>query len=83
MCVSVYGVPEKILTDNGGEFPNAKFITAEAPWSYGLRERHNLVFADMLNKVLDGTQCHPDLAVSWLLMLKTHFIVCMDFPHTS
>ena len=61
---------KKILTGNGGEFTNGKFITAEAPWSNTLRERHNLVFADMLNKVLDGTQCHPDLAVSWCINAK-------------
>ena len=61
---------KKILTGNGGEFTNTKFITAEAPWSNRLRERHNLVFADMLNKVLDGTQCHPDLAVSWCINAK-------------
>ena len=81
--VSVYGAPEKFLANNGGEFANAKFIemaeslgitvkttAAEAPWSNRLIERHNLVLADMLNKVLDDTQCHPNLAVSWCINAK-------------
>ena len=44
--------------------------TAEAPWSNGLIERHNLVLANMLNKVLDDTRYHPDLAVSWCINSK-------------
>ena len=80
--ISVYGAPEKFLTDDGGEFANAKFIemaeslgitvktAAEAPWSNGLIERHNLVLANMLNKVLDDARCHPDLAVSWCINAK-------------
>ena len=81
--VSIYGAPEKFLTDNGGEFVNTKFIemaeslgitakttAAETPWSNGLIERHNLVLADMVNKVLDDTQCHPDLRVSCCINAK-------------
>ena len=83
MWVSIYGVPENFLTDNGREFANAKFtemakslritvktMAAEAPWRNGLIERHNLVLADMLSKVLDDTQCHPNLAVSWCINAK-------------
>ena len=81
--VSIYGAPEKFLTDNGGEFVNEKFIemaeslgitakttAAETPWSNGLIERYNLVLADMVNKVLDDTQCHPDLRVSCCINAK-------------
>ena len=93
---SFCGAPENFLTDYGGELANAKFIemaeslgitvkitAAEAPWSNRLIERHNLVLADMLNKVLDDTKCHPDLADPGVLMVKTHFIMYMNFPHTS
>ena len=79
----VYGAPEKILTDNGDKFANSKFIemvesfsvtlktTAwESPRNNGLIERHNLLLADMLNKILEDTQCHPDLAVSWCINAK-------------
>ena len=75
--VSVYGAPENFLTDNGGEFANAKSLgitvkttAADAPWSNGLIERHNMVLADMSNKVLDDTQCHPDLAISSCINAK-------------
>ena len=81
--VSVYGAPEKFLTNNGGKFANAKFIEmaeslgitvkttiAEAPWSNRLVERHNLVPVGMLNNVLDDTQCHSNLAASWCINAK-------------
>ena len=64
--ISVYGSPEKFLSDNGGEFANDNFInmceatnikfkltSAESPWSNGLVERHNLVIADMLDRILE------------------------------
>lgn len=81
--ISIYGAPQKFLTDNGGEFANSKFIdmakalgitvkttAGESPWSNGLVERHNLVLSEMLDKVLEDTQCHPDLAVSWCINAK-------------
>ena len=59
--ISIYGLPEKFLSDNRGEFANQEFVniceatninfkltSAESPWSNGLVERHNLVLADML-----------------------------------
>ena len=77
-------VPLKnFLTNNGGEFANAKFIemaeslgitvkttVAEAPQSNRLTERHNLVPVAMLNNVLDDTQCHSNLAASWCINAK-------------
>ena len=83
ILISVYGAPEKFSTDNGGEFANSKFIemaeslgitvktaAGESPLSKGLIERHNLVVAEMLDQVLEDTQCHPDLAVSWCINAK-------------
>ncbi len=56
--VALFGVPKKILTNNGGEFNNElvrdmaeqlnTIITttaAESPWSNGIVERHNAVRA--------------------------------------
>ena len=56
--ISVYGTPDKFLSDNGGEFANHDFINmceslgitikrtaAESPWSNGLVERHNLILS--------------------------------------
>ena len=52
--IAVYGSPDKILVDNGGEFANSEFIetgdyfginiqttAAEFPWSNGIVERNN------------------------------------------
>ena len=81
--ISVYGVAEKFLTDNGGEFANNKFMemceslgikikttAAEAPWSNGLVERHNLILSEMLDKVLEETKCEFDLALAWRINAK-------------
>ena len=81
--ISVYGSAEKFLTDNGGEFANEKFIdmceqlgivvkttAAESPWSNGLVERHNLVLAEMLDKVLEDTKCNIEIALAWCINAK-------------
>ena len=81
--VSVYGAPIKFLSDNGGEFMNASFIemceqmniavkntAARSPWSNGIVERHNLVIAEMLDKVLAESKCDFDSALAWCLTAK-------------
>ena len=81
--ISVYGCPEKFLSDNGGEFANDKFrelceranilvqtTAAESPWSNGLCERHNLVLADMITKVMEDSGCNIEMAVMWAVHAK-------------
>ena len=81
--ISIYGCPEKFLSDNGGEFANEKFkelcektnvvvhtTAAESPWSNGLCERHNLVIADMITKTMKDTGCSVELAVHWSVNAK-------------
>ena len=76
--ISIYGTPEKILSDNGGEFSNEKvrelgekmnlrLLTtgAESPWSNGLVERHNLIMGESINKTVADTGCSLDMAVTW------------------
>ena len=76
--ISVFGTPEKILTDNGGEFCNQammelgekfnlKLITtaAESPWSNGLVERHNLIMGEMITKTQSDTGCSLEMATMW------------------
>ena len=76
--ISVFGSPEKFLSDNGGEFANQVFINmceqlgitvkttaAESPWSNGIVERHNLIISEMLDKVLEDTKCDFETALAW------------------
>ena len=68
--VALYGSPQKMLTDNGGEFSNhlirelaEKFnvtvhtTAAESAWANGLTERHNFTMAEMIRKTMKETNC--------------------------
>ena len=81
--VALFGVPKKILTDNGGEFNNDlmrdmaeqlnTIITttaAESPWSNGIVERHNAVIGSMIQKIQADTSCSVDIALAWALSAK-------------
>ena len=76
--VSVYGVPESILSDNGGEFNNAHFrelgekcnlviktTAAESAWSNGMVERHNRILGDSIMKTQADTGCSLEMAAMW------------------
>ena len=47
-----------------------KTTAAESPWSNGLVERRNLVLSEMLDKIIDETDCGVSLAVSWCVNAK-------------
>ena len=64
------GAPNKILSDNRGEFNNQelqdmsenlniKIMTTppESPWSNGVCEHHNAVIGDMVTKIVVETKC--------------------------
>ena len=81
--ISIYGSADQFLTDNGGEFVNDDFLKlceafnikvkttgAEAPWSNGMVEHHNLVLPEMLNKILEDTKCPFDIALQWYVNAK-------------
>lgn len=81
--ITVFGPPQKFLTDNGGEFNNAKFLelceamniivlttAAESPWSNGLVERHNAILAEMLHRTKAEVDCNLDVALSWVIHAK-------------
>ena len=74
--VTIFGVSNKYLVDNGGEFANREFITycknmniqicttaAESPWSNGLVERHNAVLGMTVSKVMKDVNCQLEVAV--------------------
>ena len=74
----VFGSISKLLTGKGGEFSSMcvslgtaiKTTAAESSWTNGFGEKHNLIFADMLDKVLEETQCDLELAVAWCVNAK-------------
>ena len=78
--IGIYGAPESILSDNGGEFNNPemrefgeklniniKTTAAESPWSNGLVERHNCIIGSMIDKTVRDINCSLELALSWSL----------------
>ena len=82
--VNKFGVPDKILSDNGGEFNNADLrdmgenlntevltTPAESPWSNGICERHNAVISDMLKKLMkESPKCKLQVALAWAVNAK-------------
>ena len=81
--ISVYGSSGNFLVDNGGEFANEEFINlaeqfgitikttaAESPWSNGIVERHNQTLSNMLDKVLNDTNCSFNIALYWCVNAK-------------
>ena len=79
-----FGVPGKILSDNGGEFNNEEMrslgeafnirimnTAAESPWSNGVCERLNAVLGSMVNKVLaDCPGCNLNVALAWVVAAR-------------
>ena len=74
--ISIYGIPENILSDNGGEFNNpvlrelcekcgifVNTTAAESPWSNGIVERHNEVIGTMILKIREDTGCSLEMAI--------------------
>ena len=81
--VQLFGVPEGMLTDNGGEFGNELFrevceainarplsTPAESPWANGIVERHNATLGEMIAKVRQDVKCSLEVAVAWSISAK-------------
>ena len=93
--ISIFGRPGLIITDNGGEFVNEKFLEmcnvmnitfktspAESPWCNGTVERHNGVLSEMIDAVLEETGCNIDIAISWAVNAKNSLANVYGFsPH--
>ena len=71
-----------LLPSNGGEFVNKSLIqlshqfgiplnttAAHSPWSNGTIECHNLVLAEMVEKIAD-TKCHFEVGLAWAINAK-------------
>ena len=85
--ISLFGPPQRILTDNGGEFQGEKWepvcerfnitqktTAAEAPFSNGVCERHNLLIGEMTQKIIDDVGCPLQTALMWAVHSKNSLI---------
>ena len=92
LWISVYRLPQKFLSDNGGELANDhftnkykamdinfKFTTAESPWSKKPVERHNLILVVMLHRILEESTNNIDIAVVWAINAKNSLTNVDDF----
>ena len=83
MWLSIFGVPNAVLTDNGGEFSNDEFrsmaevfifavktTAAESTWSIGTCERHNATLRETFLKTLEGARCERNIALAQAVMAK-------------
>ena len=80
--MSIFGVPQSILSDNVAEFNNSLLDVAElvctnvlttaaySPWSNGIIERHNAVIENMSLKITRGTNCSVENALVWAISAK-------------
>jgi len=81
--ISVHGPPERLFSDNGGEFNNEeirdmaenfnieiKTTAGYSPWSNGLLERHNQSLTEILLKVKLDKGLDWKTALDWALMAK-------------
>ena len=81
--VAIFGCPQKVLSDNGGEFANAEFVemcenlninfmttAAESPWSNGLIEKHNQSVGEAVDKIEEDIHCSVEVALCWAINAK-------------
>ncbi|XP_063676591.1 uncharacterized protein LOC134812913 [Bolinopsis microptera] len=85
--ISMFGPPQRILSDNGGEFVSYAFeslcesfdikqmtTAAEAPFSNSVCERHNSLIGDMTEKVFYDVKCPLNVALMWAVHAKNTLI---------
>ena len=90
--VSIFGPPQRILSDNGGEFQGEKWepiceafnivqrsTATEAPFSNGVCERHNLLIGEMTEKIIEDVDCSLQTALMWAVHAKNSLINIYGF----
>ena len=96
LWIRIFGCPEKMLMDNGGEFNNHEFLdmcdkcnirvlttAAESPWSNGLVEKHNGILGQMITKLLAEDPVDPKIATHWAVAAKNSLATVYGFsPNT-
>ncbi|XP_057310466.1 uncharacterized protein LOC130648431 [Hydractinia symbiolongicarpus] len=90
-----FGVPGRLLADNGGEFANEEYrdmcdnlnievlnIAACSPWQNGLCERNHAIVDDCLRKILDeNPKLSLEVGLVWALNSKNS--LHMNSGHSS
>jgi hypothetical protein len=93
--ISIFGRPNKFISDNGGEFINDEFNSmcehldirlqtspSESPWCQGIVERHNAIIGQMIDKVMMSTGCTRNIAICWAMNAKNTLSNIYGFsPH--
>ena len=85
--ITHFGAPQQIFSDNGGEFNNAELkalgeaynikvstTAAESPWSNGVCERLNGVIGNLVEKIIDDTNCDLETALAWAVSARNALV---------
>ncbi len=85
--ISVHGAPQRLYSDNGGEFNNQEIrdmaenfnietrtTAGYSPWSNGLLERHNQTLTEIILKVNRENRCNWHTALDWALVAKNSML---------
>ena len=80
-CINLFGSPNIVFSGNGGEFIDfcetfimkVKTAAAEAPWSNGICEHHNVIITDIILKVKNDINCDWETALAWLMSAKNFY----------
>ena len=85
--VSIFGAPEKVFSDNGGEFIGEEFYEiceafnirvsgtpSYSPWSNGLCERHDRTLTETTVKVKEDTKSNWGPTLTWDVCAKNAMV---------
>ena len=85
--ITIFGAPQKIISDNGGEFCNKEVrelsdifciqlltTAAESPWSNGICERLNGILGELVSKIIEDTNSGTQIALAWAVAARNTFL---------
>ena len=85
--ITIFGAPQKIISDNGGEFCNGEVrelsdvfciqlltTAAESPWSNGICERLNGILGELVSKIIEDTNSGVQIALAWAIAARNTFL---------